>query len=128
MGRFMGPTSAMSFSSEGEPMASSRKLDLQSSIRCSVTEPVALVWGRALSTAQAERSSAAPCGHSNSAFASVLVLLLSGFFAWLPGSLFAQSPSAGQNPSGEPEGVTSGGYLIHSSVELGYRSNNVTGS
>jgi hypothetical protein len=45
-----------------------------------------------------------------------------------PRLLFAQSSSAGQNPSGEPEGVTSGGYLIHSSVEVGYRSSNVTGS
>jgi len=42
--------------------------------------------------------------------------------------LFAQSSSAGQNPPAEPDGVTSGGYLIHSSVELGYRSNDVTGS
>jgi hypothetical protein len=46
----------------------------------------------------------------------------------LPGSLLAQSSSTGQNPSGEPEGVTSGGYLIHSSVELGGRYSNVTGS
>src|ERR1019366_10829446 len=66
--------------------------------------------------------------HSNSGFAIVLVLLLSGLMVSSPGSLFAQSSSAGQNPSGEPEGVTSGGYLIHSSVELGYRYNNVTGS
>ena len=31
-------------------------------------------------------------------------------------------------PPAEPDGVTSGGYRIHSSVELGYRYNNVTGS
>jgi hypothetical protein len=101
-------------------MPSPRKLDLQ-------RRP--LVWGRAPSpVVQAERGSAAACGHSNSGFAIVLVLLLSGLMVSSPGSLFAQSSSAGQNPSGEPEGVTSGGYLIHSSVELGYRYNNVTGS
>ena len=42
--------------------------------------------------------------------------------------LFAQSSSAGQTPPAEPDGVTSGGYQIHSSVELGYRSNGLTGS
>ena len=45
-----------------------------------------------------------------------------------PGTPLAQSPSAGQNAAGEPDGVTSGGYLIHSSVEVGYRSSDVTGS
>ena len=109
-------------------MASPRKLDLQ-------CRP--LVWGRAPSPVRvgtaalgcpAERSSAAACGHSNSGFAIVLVVLLCGLMVSSPGKLFAQSSSAGQNPSGEPEGVTSGGYLIHSSVELGYRYNNVTGN
>ena len=49
---------------------------------------------------------------------------------WLltPSLLLAQSPSADQNPPAEATGVTSGGYVIHSSVELGYRSNTVTGS
>ncbi|MGH9498601.1 MAG: hypothetical protein ACRD3L_05615 [Terriglobales bacterium] len=41
--------------------------------------------------------------------------------------LCAQSSST-QDANAEPEGVTSGGYLIHSSIELGYRYNNITGS
>jgi len=43
-----------------------------------------------------------------------------------PGLLLAQSSGAGQIPSGD--GVTSGGYRIHSSVELGYRATDITGS
>ena len=31
-------------------------------------------------------------------------------------------------PPAEPDGITSGGYQIHSSIELGYRSTDVTGS
>jgi hypothetical protein len=58
---------------------------------------------------------------------SLFAMLLCGLLL-SPSLLFAQSSGAGQNPSVEPEGVTSGGYLIHSSVELGYRSNTVTGS
>ena len=42
--------------------------------------------------------------------------------------LFAQSPGASQTPPAQPDGVTTGGYVVHSSVELGYRSNGVTGS
>ena len=45
----------------------------------------------------------------------------------LPGSLFAQS-STTQNPPGEPEGVSSAGYIVHSSGEIGYRSTNLSGS
>ena len=37
-------------------------------------------------------------------------------------------PAPSQTPPAEPDGVTSGGYQIHSSVELGYRANGVTGS
>jgi hypothetical protein len=40
----------------------------------------------------------------------------------------AQSSGSAQNPSGEPDGVSSGGYLIHSSGELGYRSTDISGS
>ena len=113
-------------------MPSPRKLDLQSFLGSSVTEPIALVERRApspvrLATAAigcpAKRNSAT----ANSGFAIVLVVLLYGLMASSPGSLFAQSSSAGQNPS-QPEGVTSGGYLIHSSIDVGYRSNDLTGS
>ncbi len=44
------------------------------------------------------------------------------------GFLCAQSPGTGQSASAEPEGLSRGGYLVHSSVEVGYRSNDVTGS
>ena len=57
----------------------------------------------------------------------MLALLLSGLMASAPTWLYAQS-SAGQNPPAEPEGITRGGYIIHSSAELGYRDTTVTGS
>jgi hypothetical protein len=53
-------------------------------------------------------------------------MLLCGLMVSSSATLFSQSSSAGR--SAEPEGVTSGGYLIHSSGELGYRSSDVTGS
>jgi len=47
-------------------------------------------------------------------------------------TLFAQTPTASPTPApaapAEPDGVTRGGYQIRSSIELGYRSNDVTGS
>jgi hypothetical protein len=47
-------------------------------------------------------------------------------------TLFAQTPTASPTPSPapptEPDGVTAGGYQIHSSIEVGYRSTSVTGS
>ena len=91
-------------------MASLRKLGLQR----------LLVWGRAPSPVPAHRSSAG-------GFAMLLMVLVSTFMMSSPGMLFAQS-SASPNQPAEPEGVTSGDYVIHSSVELGYRYNNVTGS
>ncbi len=95
-------------------MALPRKLDLlQSFPGSSVTEAVAL-----------RRSLTAKW----SGFRWVLAVLASVLVMSLPGMLSAQSSSASQNPPEEPEGVTRGGYLMHSSVELGYRSNNVTGS
>jgi hypothetical protein len=110
----MGPTSALSFLSEVEPMASPRKPGLQ----------FLLVWGLAPSPVQAERSSAS----ANFGFAIVVVMLFCGLILSSPRLLFAQSSSASQPSPGEPEGVSSGGYLTHSSVEVGYRYNNVTGS
>lgn len=47
--------------------------------------------------------------------------------AMLSHHLFGQSPPAQNSPS-EPEGVTSGGYVVHSSGEVGYRSTDVSGS
>ena len=63
-----------------------------------------------------------------SALRMVLAVMVSILVVSLPAILFAQSSSTPQNPPAEPEGVSSGGYLIHSSVELGYRFNSVTGS
>ena len=44
--------------------------------------------------------------------------------------MVAQTPAASPapTPAAPPDGVTSGGYQIHSSVELGYRSTAVAGS
>ncbi len=55
------------------------------------------------------------------ALAAVLVMSSSSL-------LLAQSASAGQNLSAEPDGVISGSYRIHSSGELGYRSSDISGS
>ncbi len=112
-------------------MPSPRKLDLQSFPGSSVTEPVALVERRGPSPVRvgtAERNAAAPRRYNHSGFTLVLMVLAAVLMAWLPGLLLAQSSGAGQNPSGEPEGVTSGGYVIHSSFELGGRYSSVTGS
>jgi hypothetical protein len=61
-----------------------------------------------------------------------LALLLCAMILSSSETLFAQTPTASPTPAAappaEPDGITSGGYQIHSSVELGYRSNDVTGS
>ncbi len=94
-------------------MPSPRKLALQSFSDSSVTEAATL--GRKL--------------QPKSFGVAIVVAVLAGLLMVpSPGLLFAQSSNAGQNPSAEPEGVTSGGYLIHSSVDLGYRANELTGS
>ncbi|MGA8866588.1 MAG: hypothetical protein WB510_06445 [Candidatus Sulfotelmatobacter sp.] len=90
-------------------MASPTKLELQA----------LPIWRRAL-------SHVCP-GRSPSGLPTILLALLCGLIVLSPGSLSAQS-SSGQNPPPEPDGVNSGGYLVHSSVELGYRSNDLTGS
>jgi hypothetical protein len=58
------------------------------------------------------------------------VVLLGAMILSLPETLFAQTPAASPAPAApaEHDGVTRGGYQIHSSVELGYRSNDVSGS
>src|ERR1022692_2184072 len=57
----------------------------------------------------------------------MLAVLLWSLMASAPTWLHAQT-SAGQNPPEEPVGVARGGYLIHQSIELGYRSTDVSGS
>lgn len=46
----------------------------------------------------------------------------------LCGVLWAQSSSAGQNSPADTEGVNTAGYVMHSSIEMGYRFNDRTGS
>jgi hypothetical protein len=103
----------MCFSSEGEAMASPGKLDLQSFLGSSVTEAVAL--GRKLKA-------------NSLRLVLVLAVLAAVVMVLSPALLFAQAPGGAPPPPGEPEGVTSGGYLIHFSGELGYRSSDVSGS
>jgi hypothetical protein len=101
--------------------------------------PSLLVWerppslvhvGTAAPGCPAERSSAS----FFSAHAIVPAMLLWGFMTLLSATLLAQTPAATPAPTpppvqpAEPDGVTRGGYQIHQSVELGYRSNNVVGS
>ena len=57
------------------------------------------------------------------------LLLSSLWLASLPGLLSAQSTSTTPpSPPAEPDGIVRGGYLVHSSIELGYRSVGVVGS
>jgi hypothetical protein len=79
---------------------------------------------------RAERRWSHVCANRKRRRAIVLVVLLSTMIAGSSGALFAQTSTASPVPArpAEPDGVISGGYQIHSSVELGYRSNDVTGS
>jgi hypothetical protein len=92
-------------------MASPRKFGLQSFLSSSVTVPVA---PKPSLTAKSFR------------VAPVLVVLVFGLGVW-SSVVFAQSSNTGKTAPSEPE-VTSGGYAVHSSIEVGYRYNNVTGS
>jgi hypothetical protein len=83
----------------------------------------------------AERSLlAAACGHSKRRIAMALAVLLCAMIVSSPETLFAQTATANPTapppapPSAEPDGATRGGYQIQQSIELGYRSSEVTGS
>jgi hypothetical protein len=101
-------------------MEPTRKLVLQSS----------LAQRRASQCAQSRRSSAD--ANSKRRTAITLMVLLCVMTVWSSETIFAQTPTASPTPAeappAEPAGVTSGGYQIHSSIELGYRSNDVSGS
>ena len=66
--------------------------------------------------------------------ASTALVCAIAMIVWSSEALFAQTPTASPaptpaaSPPAEPDGITSGGYQIHSSVEFGYRSTDVTGS
>ena len=60
---------------------------------------------------------------------AVRVLVAASLGVTLSGAARAQSSSGGGSaPAGVLEGVESGGYRIHQSIELGYRVNETTGS
>ena len=107
-------------------MALPRKFAQQSLL---VRGQTSLMWRRALSPAHGGTAAPGrPADGSSASFRSALAIpavLLCGLITLLPTMLVAQSPAS---PPAEPDGVTSGGYLIHSSVELGYRATNVSGS
>jgi len=69
------------------------------------------------------------CGVTGKARVPDAFLCLTALLLALAGLSAAQSaPAGGQSQPSPTEGVSSGGYLIHSSVDLGYRYANVTGS
>jgi len=89
--------------------------------------------------AHAKRSSAAAWGSGKRRIAAALAVLLWTIIiiASSPEVVVAQTPTASPAPATasptpapppEPDGVTRGGYQIHSSIELGYRSTDVIGS
>jgi hypothetical protein len=103
-------------------MAPPRKLVHQSS----------LIERPASACVHVERSLAAACGRCKRRIAMALAVLLCAMVVSSPETLFAQTPTANPAapaaPPREPDGVIRGGYQIHQSIELGYRSTDVTGS
>jgi hypothetical protein len=102
-------------------MAKPRKLDSQCSL---------LAWGRpgvgtGISPVPVARTIRA---HRTSGFAIVFAALAVALILSPPTPLLAQASGPSQNPPGQPDGVTSGGYLIHSEVDFGGRFGDVTGS
>ena len=104
-----------------------RKLALQISLaeRCACLRPQ--TWSK---------SAAAIRGRCKRRIATAVAALLCAIavIVWSSEALFAQTPAASPAPAkagappAEADGITSSGYQIHSSVELGYRSTDVIGS
>src|SRR5580700_1214134 len=118
----MAPISAVCFSNREYRMAPPRKLVHQSS----------LIERPASACVHAERSLARACGQSKRRIAMALAVLLFAMIVSSPETLFAQTPTANPTappaPPAEADGITRGGYQIHQSIELGYRSTDVSGS
>jgi hypothetical protein len=107
-------------------MVSPQKLALQS--LPALQHPASRPDSRRCRTAGNDRDPVPVGNPGSSRAAGTFVRLVSGAIVLLSGMLLGQSSPAGQDPAAAPEGVTRGGYLVHSSVELGYRTNDVTGS
>ena len=89
--------------------------------------PSSLAERCASSSFPVERQWAA-CDYSRCRITIVLGMAICAMVVALPKKVFAQTPSAVAPAPAEPDGITRGGYQIHSSVELGYRSTDVIGS
>jgi hypothetical protein len=91
--------------------------------------PSSLAERCASSSFPVERQWAA-CDYSRCRITIVLGMAICAMVVALPKKVFAQTPSAAPvaPAPAEPDGITRGGYQIHSSVELGYRSTDVIGS
>src|SRR5580704_1560202 len=76
---------------------------------------------------QEESRPAVGWGQSKRRIAITLAVLLCAIAT--SEAILAQSPAASPAPApvppAKPDGITSGGYQIHSSIELGYRTNDV---
>jgi hypothetical protein len=89
---------------------------------------------------QAEINSSATLGQSKRRIATALAVFAcaTAMIVCSPETLFAQTPTATPAPvptaspapaaPAEPDGITRGGYQIHQSIELGYRTTDVSGS
>src|SRR3984957_7047174 len=83
---------------------------------------------------QSESNSLAAWGQSKrwTAIALAVFVCAIAMIVGSPETLFAQTPTASPTPApvapAEPDGMTRGGYQIHQSIELGYRTTDVTGS
>jgi hypothetical protein len=91
-----------------------------------------LARSRASQSAESKRSSADANGKRRPAITLMVLLCAISTILWSSETLAAQtsaaSPAPAAAPPAQPDGITSGGYLIHTSVELGFRSTDVTGS
>src|ERR1700722_12070983 len=96
-----------------------------------VQQSSSLETGASLRGQAESRSVAARC-RTKHRIAVAIRMLWCAMIVWSPEMLFAQTPTASPIPApaapAEPDGITSGGYQIHSSIELCYRSTQVAGS
>ncbi len=75
-----------------------------------------------------------PSHRQRRALTALLCAIAIAMIVWSSAALFAQTPTASPAPTPaaapptEPDGIIKDGYQIHSSIEVGYRSSDVTGS